>query len=523
MGCPMPSILSSRFHRAMTIKQKLVYAIIGLALLLALGACLVAAALGYQAQTGALWTHGDSLAQILAPGVGPSITSDGMGTTVGETRDFLARVQGDPDVSLACVVNIQEGKAEIQHQKTFPEDLKLDALAMAQPLAATGATHYKAAGYQVVAAPVVFGKEVSRSTYLLIGLNRARIQRELAKSLAWMIALGAAMTMLGLGAAAVLSRAIVGPLEAIGHRMKDISEGQGDLKARLDVQGEDEIAEVSRHFNRFVENIQGIIREVTAISSTIASGTLEMNAGMTEMASTADAIAEGADRQKESVEQANARVGLIAKASQVVFGNVSDALQVFNQGQEAAASGGAALGEAIRGMGTIQEESKQIGNIITVITEIANQTNLLSLNAAIEAAKAGEQGKGFAVVAEEVRKLAERSAQAAKEITQLIHASGTSVGKGAGMVSKAGDSLGVIQESIRASRERLEAIGVQSQAQSQDSEAVVGVMGGLSGIAEQNAAAMEEMAATLRETVRTVDELSHVAERLNALTARFTV
>ncbi len=127
------------------------------------------------------------------------------------------------------------------------------------------------------------------------------------------------------------------------------------------------------------------------------------------------------------------------------------------------------------------------------------------------------------MVAEEVRKLAERSALAAKEITTLIQTSGKSIEDGNGMVNAVGDILHSIQEAITASGQRMKAVGAQSQIQSQDSSMVVGVMNDLSHIAEQNAAATEEMAATIHETTRAVEDLTKAAESLNALVARFKV
>jgi methyl-accepting chemotaxis protein len=244
---------------------------------------------------------------------------------------------------------------------------------------------------------------------------------------------------------------------------------------------------------------------------------------MSEMAATADAIAQTAENQTTSVSQANEGVGTMAGSSKVIFANVSDALQVFETAKEAAGEGATAVAAAVTGMKVITENSKQIGNILNVITEIANQTNLLSLNAAIEAAKAGEHGKGFAVVAEEVRKLAERSAQAVKEITTLIQTTGKSIADGTAMVNTAGGALKSISEAIRASAERMNAIGSQSQTQSQDSGKVVNAMNSLASIAEGNAASTEEMAATLRETTRTVNELSDLAESLNSLVSRFKI
>jgi len=126
-------------------------------------------------------------------------------------------------------------------------------------------------------------------------------------------------------------------------------------------------------------------------------------------------------------------------------------------------------------------------------------------------------------VAEEVRKLAERAAQATKEITSLIHTSSKSIADGSAMVNTAGSVLKSIQESIGASGEGIRAIGGQSQRQSEDSSSVVGFMDSLSGIAQQNAAATEQMAATIHQTIRTVEDLSRTAETLNMLVARFQV
>ncbi|MDR3673029.1 MAG: HAMP domain-containing methyl-accepting chemotaxis protein [Holophaga sp.] len=352
-------------------------------------------------------------------------------------------------------------------------------------------------------------------------MNDAAIAAMGKKTTLIMIVLGLVMMGLGLGASRLLAGAIVRPLETIQQRMRDISEGQGDLTARLEADGTDEIAQLSLHFNRFVENIQGIVHQVISISGSIASGSLQMTAGMSEMASTADAIAKTSESQKASVTQTNVSVGTIAESSRVIDANVADALKVFDQAQEAASKGGTAVGEAVTGMQVINQNAKQIGNILNVITEIANQTNLLSLNAAIEAAKAGQHGRGFAVVAEEVRKLAERSAQAVKEISTLIRTSSKSIDDGTTMVNTAGAALKSIEEAIRASAERMKIIGSQSHTQSQDSGKVVGAMGSLASIADGNAAATEEMAATLKETTRTVNDLRSLAGNLNHLVARF--
>ena len=513
------------FWKNLNIRKKLSYSILALTTLLALTSGLVSGVKLASAQSDALKLKGRSLAAVLAEAVTSSFLSDDLGTTVGSTDRALEFVKGDQDVTLAAVVavDVKTKLATVKFQKSFAPETKLDLAAMTEPLA-KGDQDYDIKGFVVVASPL--GQEAqdpSKKTYQMLVLNDAAISKLNRKNFLTMVALGMVMVGVGFAASQVLANAIVKPLETIQQRMRDISEGEGDLTARLEVDGKDEIAQLSLHFNRFVENIQTIVHQVISISSNIASGSLQMTAGMSEMASTADAIAHTAENQKSSVKQANESVGTIAGSSKVIYSNVADALLVFDQAQDAAGKGGTAVGAAVSGMQVINQNSKQIGNILNVITEIANQTNLLSLNAAIEAAKAGEHGKGFAVVAEEVRKLAERSAQAAKEITALIQTSSKSIDDGTNMVNTAGAALKSIEESIRASAERMKTIGSQSQTQSQDSTTVVGAMGSLSSIAEGNAAATEQMAATIRETTRTVNELSNLAESLNHLVSRFKV
>ena len=513
------------FWKSLSIRKKLTYSILALTFLLAITAGLVSGVKLAGTQTDHLWTKGRSLSSVLAEAATSSYLSDDLGTTTGSTERALEFVKDDQDVSIAAIISVdtQTKGATVKFQKRFRVDPKVDTAVLAENLG-KGSLKFEKNGFMIVACPLgPEAQDPTKKVYQMLVLNDVNISKENMKSVVMMIILGAAMLGLGFIAARILGSAIVSPLETIQSRMRDISEGEGDLTARLDVDGTDEIALLSLHFNRFVENIQGIVHQVITISTNIASGSLQMTAGMSEMASTADAIAHTAENQKSSVRQANDSVGTIATSSKVIFSTVSDALNVFDQAQDAAGKGGTAVGAAVSGMQVINQNSKQIGNILNVITEIANQTNLLSLNAAIEAAKAGEHGKGFAVVAEEVRKLAERSAQAAKEITALIQTSSKSIDDGTSMVNTAGAALRSIEEAIRASAERMKAIGSQSQTQSQDSTTVVTAMSSLSSIAEGNAAATEEMAATIRETTRTVNELSNLAETLNNLVSRFKV
>ncbi len=512
------------YFKNLSIRKKLLYSMLALTALL-----------GTASTAFSLWRLNSALNDglHLKAGALAAMVSDSLRAGVqANSLELIARaldgLKEDTDITQAVLVSpsLSTGAANVLATKESQLDLAPFAEAFMKEAAGKdlARTHLflEKDGYLLVG-QLVRTEGLEKKSYLLLIVNRDRLHGSQRSAFLGMALLAVALLSLGLGFALFLGNALVTPLENIQKRMRDISEGEGDLTARLEVNGKDEIAALAQHFNRFVENIQQIIQQVMAISTNLASGSLQMSSGMTEMHSTAQNIALAAEKQKASVATTTTSVQGIAGASQVVNASVTGALQVFEQAQQAGARGDTAVGSAIKGMQAINENSKQIGSILTVITEIANQTNLLSLNAAIEAAKAGEHGRGFAVVAEEVRKLAERSATAAKDIDALIQTSNRAITDGTRMVNTAGEALGSIQSAITDSAGRMKTIGGQSEAQSQDSQSVVAAMGNLTSIAEQNAAAMEEMAATIKESTRTVDELSQLAEQLNRIVTRFKI
>ncbi len=297
----------------------------------------------------------------------------------------------------------------------------------------------------------------------------------------------------------------------------------GDLRARAEVHREDELGELAHTFNGMAANLSETVGSVVRASLQVAGGATQLAASASQMAQTVqEAASDGESLQASGREVCAALFELEDQVEGV-------ASQAGKTGEEARGALGDAFAgteaghRAASGMTSIQGATSEIVKAIQVIQGIARQTNLLSLNAAIEAAKAGTQGKGFAVVAEEVRKLAERSAQAAREIERLILGTEQAVAGGTASVGDTLARLEAIRTRIEAVDRSVAGLTKLSQEQARTSRDVQGLMDTTASRLDHNAHGLQQLDQGVAEISRTATELARVAEMLRASVAGFTV
>lgn len=372
-----------------------------------------------------------------------------------------------------------------------------------------------------------------------------------------------------------IPRTILVPLNRVVAMAKDISDGAGDLTRRLQVASKDELGDLATWFNKFVGTLQGIMRNVAQASQEVASASEKFSvnakeaadavqqisetvqqvalganeqskdiasiaAAINQLAVAINRVADGAESQVKSLKIASNVIAGMKKSLDETMGILETVVSATQENSESATKGGEAIknvigsmqrirditGDVARRISELDSHSQEIGRILEVIDNIAEQTNLLALNAAVEAARAGEHGRGFAVVADEVRKLAERSSRETRAITDLIgsvrqatenavntiNSATKEVEKGSVVAQETGKAFDSILAAAASAEELVKDLISSSKRLGEASLEVDKAMNEIEKIVEENMAATEEMTASIEEVRKAMDSTAAVSE-----------
>jgi methyl-accepting chemotaxis protein len=294
-------------------------------------------------------------------------------------------------------------------------------------------------------------------------------------------------------------RSILQPLSAVQQSAERIA--AQDLSEKINVQGRSETGDLMRGVKAMQESLRGVVGNVRNATDGIATASAEVAAGGHDLSHRTEQAASNLEETASAMEQLTASVKHNAESARQANQLAVDAAQVAQRG-------GTVVGEVVDTMKRISASSHKISDIISVIDGIAFQTNILALNAAVEAARAGEQGRGFAVVASEVRSLAQRSAEAAKEIKGLITASGEAVDNGALLVERAGQTMQEVIGSIGRVSSIVAEISNATAEQSTGIAQIGTAITQLDTMTQQNAALVEQSAAAAQSLQVQAEDLA---------------
>ena len=303
----------------------------------------------------------------------------------------------------------------------------------------------------------------------------------------------------------VMTRAITRPLARFGEVLAAVSDG--DLSVQSDIQTKDELGQMSEVLNSTISNLRESMLQVQESAMAISTASGEISMGNTDLSRRTEEQAASLEETASSMEQITSNVNQTAD-------NARSANTESGKARQVAQEGGTAVSQVIAAMEAINQSSAKINEIIGVVDEIAFQTNLLALNAAVEAARAGEQGRGFAVVAAEVRNLAKRSADAAKEIKVLIRESVAKSVDGNKIAAHAGDTIQEVVANVQRVTSLVSEIAGATQEQSTGLNEINKAVVQMDEVTQQNAALVEESASA-------AESLDAQAHALNEIVGRF--
>ena len=295
-------------------------------------------------------------------------------------------------------------------------------------------------------------------------------------------------------------------VKAISASMQDLAEGEGDLRVRLPVLTSDEIGDMAHWFNRFMENLENVIGKVKQAAYQVNMASQEVASGSQGFSQTSQEQASAIEEVAATIEEMTATIKHTAASADEGRGKAKVMVDMASKTNTVSQ-------ELITAMGEMSSASKKIGDITVTVNEVAFQTNLLALNAAVEAARAGEHGKGFAVVAEEVRALAQRSADAARQIKGLIEDTVNKISAGDEMVKRSGEAIAEIIVHIENLSDTMEEIASSSNEQARGVDELNRAVIQIDASTQQNAGTVEELSSTADAMSTESRDLTQTVER----------
>ena len=323
------------------------------------------------------------------------------------------------------------------------------------------------------------------------------------------------------------------PLDDVAMALEEMSKGEGDLTQKIEIKTHDEVGNVAGLFNNLIEQLRSMIKTIINSSDHIAHSSIEMtnssgllagvaqdqaasieetSSAMEEIKATIDSVFETTKAQASRAGDNKMLMEYLSESINQITKTAQNANRMADDTYKYAIDGEQVLGKTVEGMKEINESSSRITDFVGIINDISDQINLLSLNASIEAARAGDHGKGFAVVAEEIAKLAEQTAGSTGEIKKLILESNSKVELGSQLVAKTAESLRLIIANVKKTAELMEQIAKSSVELDENSRKAAGNAKEVNRMSEEISSMMQEQSISSNEIIKAIDRINEVTQ-----------